>query len=195
MASEALYPMACILLLQQGSLALPPILHCLVLCLDVLPLFTKHHRKRESSYPRDLRQKTSKLWVPQHARKGMLLWQMPDDSLHATAMRFSAIVTLPELQWADKPLSLWWSTDFYFIFFLLCSYILHWLFSETEADWNSSCSFCLNKKEQKFINHGTTCSSSKSHEHSGLAPGLAAILMSKRLEPVRFPAAACNLNL
>lgn len=31
------------------------------------------------------------------------------------------------------------------------------LFLETEADWSSSCTFCLKKKKQEFINRGTTC--------------------------------------
>lgn len=62
------------------------------------------------------------------------------------------------------------------IFFLLL-FPAVWLYSvvlfflETEADWNCSCSSCLKEKEQEFINHITTCSTTKRCEHSGLAAG------------------------
>lgn len=59
------------------------------------------------------------------------------------------------ISWAEQSSGLWWSTDFFFPAVYFYSVLIFLL--ETEADWNSSCSFCLNEKEQEFINHGTTC--------------------------------------
>lgn len=68
------------------------------------------------------------------------------------------LLTYRDSSWiarAEPPSGLWWSTDFFFPTVSLYSVLIFFL--ETEADWNSSYTFCLNKKEQEFINHGTTC--------------------------------------
>lgn len=62
---------------------------------------------------------------PQHAMKGVLLWHMPYDPLHAIAPGFWAMGTPPELHRQNNHSGFaealtWWSTSF----FLLCSYIL-----------------------------------------------------------------------
>lgn len=122
--------------LQSNSraLALPPKQHCMLCQLCFLP----YHTRQE---------------LPWHAMEGVLLGHSPYVTPCRPQLRASHLWGLLV---NCKGRTIIQALVKHQLLFSYCVIIFCIFFLETEAEWNSSGTFCL-KKEQGFINHVTTC--------------------------------------